>query len=340
MLSGLFISLALVLQFDAAWHSERRIGACGCAIYVQDGCSTPVAFGARYVPRSLGCTSSGAAEYDALLFGLAYVASHAKRLSTVDSAGGASVDKHHICLSVQGDCRTVIDQMRGIASPNILKDRYTAATSLVKSLNETLLADEITLAVEYKLLSRDDNRAADAIAGAAIEWVQGSILQQFEVLLQSSSLHEARELIDSLDLPTAAAPALLVRLAESARVAGNSGVMRQAAQALAERAKAYKTMRPLAATSVRLEVEALRLGGDIRGSEALEHQRRFLLAKEDASAVAACIAASENAMRVPPSTSGPWFTALRAWRDTVGEHGEDKGALATLNCPGGLWVEP
>jgi len=339
MLSGVLVSIALVLQFDAAWHSERRIGACGSAVYVENGCSTPVALGARYIPRSLDCSSSGAAEYDALLFGLTYVAGHANRLSATDSKVDASDDKHRICLTVQGDCRTVIDQMRGIASPNILKTRHSAACDLIQSLNESLRADDITFAVDFSLVSRDDNQAADAIAGTAIEVVQTAMLHQFDDLLQSGLLHEAKEFIDTPNLPTAAAPALLMRLAEYARLKGSSEVMREAARALAEHARVYKTSRPLAATSVRLEVDALRLGGDVSGSEALKHQRRFVLAREDTAAVAACVDASQNAMRSPASSTDSWSPALSAWKDAAGRHGEGKWGTSRVMRPEGLWVE-
>lgn len=337
MLSGVLVSIGLVLQFDAAWHSERRIGACGSAVYVENGCFTPVALGACYISRSLGCSSSGAAEYDALIFGLAYVASHVNRLHAMDSKVG---DKNRMCLTVQGDCRTVIDQMRGKASPNILKARHTAASDLVQSLNESLRADDVTLVVDYALLSRDDNQAADAVAGAAIEVVQTATVQRFEDLLQSDLLHEASDSIDTPDLPTALAPALLMRLAEYARAKGDSAAMHEAARALAEHARVYKTARPLAATSVQLEVEALRLGGDVSGSKALEHQRRFVLAKEDVVAVAACVAASENAIRSPSSSTGSWSAALRAWKDAAGKRSEGHLGTSKTMRPEGLWIEP
>jgi hypothetical protein len=243
--------------------------------------------------------------------------------------------------------------MRGAAVPRLLKDRHLAATHLVASLQDALRADGATLAVDYALLPRVNNQAADGVAGAAVAWVKAARLQQFDQLVQRGRLLEAWKLLRSPDLPAAAAPALLLRLADAAHAAGDGAMVGQAAHALAAHAHAYKAARPLAATAVRLEITSLRLGGDDAAASALERQRRFLLAKEDQAAVAACVAASRDAVARPPaqpsSAAGSWPAVLAAWRGAAGEpceggesHGKDAEKTWGQNAvmrPQGLWIE-
>lgn len=151
----------LVLQFDGSLRPPRdagfptqklgRLGSCSAAILSDDG-QQVLAIGGQTLPLVPGMTSADA-EFEGLLLGLRYLCDH-QELSNIS-------DDDTLLLLVQGDCKTVIDQMSGDSQPRKLKAKYETAMGLCSQLNFGN--------VQFEHIMRDSNTLCDSICAHVMD---------------------------------------------------------------------------------------------------------------------------------------------------------------------------
>ena len=151
------------------------------------GGSTPLAVGSRLLPISFDSTSAHT-EYEGLLLGLDYLLSKEGKDAVL--ARSKDPDNHNL-LIIQGDCKTVIDQLSGRALPRKLRPLHQKVMEKIAKLqpqtdknknkkkkNSSIMFDEI----RYQHIPRSQNLVCDnicsnlmiAIANAAYQncWLE------------------------------------------------------------------------------------------------------------------------------------------------------------------------
>ena len=129
--------------------SDRNNNECGDT---DETIVTPLAVGAVALPVSTEITSQHA-EYEGLLLGLEWLVKFfsspnwneeqisTENLTAIDIDHGIDSDaftmqqqRHQVLISIEGDCKTVIDQLSGISIPRKLEPLYQRAQSLLDQL--------------------------------------------------------------------------------------------------------------------------------------------------------------------------------------------------------------
>ena len=132
---------SLHIRFDGSFRGS--CGGCGAVLFLDN---VLLWEGARFLPR---CPSSTAAEYEGLLLGLAAAAQHALEPSV------------RAALTVEGDCRVVLTQFEGRATPRKLSKLHARAQEHV-----ALLAPR---SLSTSLVPREQNAHCDALSRAAMD---------------------------------------------------------------------------------------------------------------------------------------------------------------------------
>jgi len=149
-------SVRLLLQFDGSLKrpsdpgfstaSLGRMAACAASLTVvttddDDDDAAKDQEKSRLVllgGKSLGAAStmmtSGAVEYEGLLIGLEGLQTYIQDIMDENEGHAAEIMNKTIHITVQGDCKTVIEQMSGVARPRKLQDHFNRATAMVFSL--------------------------------------------------------------------------------------------------------------------------------------------------------------------------------------------------------------
>jgi ribonuclease HI len=178
LLAALSSFIVILLQFDGsyrpprdpAFHTlESRIASCASIILIPEeaGCtkkttllhatdghvrSLPFAVGGRSLPSEIGMTSAHV-EYEGLLLGLEWLCEQEK-LPLGDSSDETPI------LIIQGDCKTVIDQLTGRSTPRKLRIPHERAMNRIEQLKR-----ERGTEVRYEHIPRGKNSICDGVGG-------------------------------------------------------------------------------------------------------------------------------------------------------------------------------
>jgi ribonuclease HI len=168
--------IVILLQFDGSlrpprdpgFHTlESRMASCASNILISEeaGCakkttllndthvrSLPFAVGGRSLPLEIGMTSAHV-EYEGLLLGLEWLCEQEK-LPRGDSSDETPI------LIIQGDCKTVIDQLTGRSIPRKLQIPHERAMNRIEQLKR-----ERGTKVRYEHIPRGKNSICDGVGG-------------------------------------------------------------------------------------------------------------------------------------------------------------------------------
>ena len=142
-------SAILILEFDGSFSPPRdsefqtitsKLATCASCIYHstidKQEIRQPIALGSRFLSVHVGFTSAHA-EYDGLLLGLDWLVQTRKEFTlkqSNDSPRGEHYGEHH--LIIQGDCKTVIDQLSGKSISRKLREKYEIAELQIEQLRD------------------------------------------------------------------------------------------------------------------------------------------------------------------------------------------------------------
>jgi ribonuclease HI len=169
---------SIILQFDGSLRYPRdpgvstsdlgRMAACAACIRVENG--AVVKLGGKCLKGTVSSTmTSGEVEYEGLLFGLEGLQAYLEDAST------APLD-----VTIQGDCKNVMEQMSGMARPRKLEEYHQRATHLIRFT----LPPQCRL--EFQHIPRADNLLCDRISGRILlEWEETAyriVLQELEAM--------------------------------------------------------------------------------------------------------------------------------------------------------------
>jgi ribonuclease HI len=196
--------LLLVLRFDGSLHrpvdGTARMATAACALFrshTSGNLLSPILLvGGTYVPsivsnsNSHGSvthpTTSAEAEFSGLLLGLEGLLQHREAL-LAEAALLASTD--HPVILIQGDCKTVIQQMQGRARARKLDEWCDRANRLVD-----LLSQESPWKLQFEHIPRTENALCDGLCRQLVAMKRNSNMQSV-----------CRALASMLENPTAAA---------------------------------------------------------------------------------------------------------------------------------------
>jgi hypothetical protein len=186
-------SLRYPSDFGHPTSSLARIAACAACLLLDttnsDG-SNPTTFdrsrvvvqlGGKLFPSVSSTTSSGEVEYEAFLFALQGLLSYLRELSVNEEA--VDENRGHLQIVVQGDCKTVLDQMNGISHPRKLVDYHRRAQVLLECVQDALPATGIATAVSndgrilFQHVPRGENMLCDRLS-ACIVWDHQEMVYQ------------------------------------------------------------------------------------------------------------------------------------------------------------------
>jgi hypothetical protein len=128
----------------------------------------PVAVGTKILPMEIDM-SSQRVEFEGLLVGLKYINEHwvelmeEKRKRLLESSY-CVVQDDQLTLKIQGDCKTVIDQLSGKAYPRKLELQLNQARDLLGQL----VSRRDVMILEYDLLPRHENCVCDCLCSNLI----------------------------------------------------------------------------------------------------------------------------------------------------------------------------
>jgi ribonuclease HI len=192
----------LTVQFDGSLRYPRDFGhptsslarmtACAACLLLETTNSTGsspdfyrsrvvVQLGGKLLQSVSSTTSSGEVEYEALLFALQGLLSYLRELKVE-----AADDNHgHLQIVVQGDCKTVLDQMNGISHPRKLVDYHRRAQVLLECVKDALPATGIAAAtaatndcrIQFQHVPRGENLLCDRLS-ACIVWDHQEMVYQ------------------------------------------------------------------------------------------------------------------------------------------------------------------
>jgi hypothetical protein len=176
---------SLILRFDGSWKHPRdpefptsslgRMAACAACIIIPkeqpDGIlsidDTAVALvGGRRLDVGL-VRGSAEAEYEGVILGLDCLLQLYRDDSDVNGIFRSSSVARPVVITIEGDCKTVIDQLQGIAIPRKLDQYYNRAIELIQQL---------PFEFRYQHIPRAENVLCDRICARILEE------QQFEAL--------------------------------------------------------------------------------------------------------------------------------------------------------------
>jgi ribonuclease HI len=198
-------TLVVVFQFDGSLRPPRdpgfptipsRMGTCASCISTNSNPQTkeagtvPLAVGGRFLPIPVDMTSAHA-EYEGLLLGLEWLCEQLPSHRLVEPKRSATESS---VLLIQGDCKTVIDQLSGKSLSRKLQGLYQQAKDLLDPLEE-----EFFDRIEFEHIPRSENSVCDNVcanlitAVASSEWK--SCWNELETLLNVAHPSAAKQLV-------------------------------------------------------------------------------------------------------------------------------------------------
>jgi len=188
------LSTLLILRFDGSWKYPRdpdfptsslgRMAACAACILVTPSEQTKGSNGAsidrvaHVGGRQLDARivrGSAQSEYEALLFGLEGLL----RLHRSETDAPVLAISSSTTLTIEGDCKTILNQLAGISEPRKLNDYYNRAVALIQ---------ELPCKFRYKHIPRDENVLCDRICAKILERQQAEALKRAHKDLHSLCL--------------------------------------------------------------------------------------------------------------------------------------------------------
>jgi hypothetical protein len=178
---------SLILRFDGSWKHPRdpefptsslgRMAACAACIIIPkeqpDGVriiddTTVALVGGRRLDVGI-VRGSAQAEYEGVILGLEELLQLYRDNSNVNGIfrSSSSASSTPVVITIEGDCKTVIDQLQGIAQPRKLDQHYNRAIDLIQQL---------PFEFRYQHIPRAENVLCDRICARILEE------QQFEAL--------------------------------------------------------------------------------------------------------------------------------------------------------------
>ena len=166
--------LLILLQFDGSLRPPSDVGmptcslgklaACACSIRVMDSiCNFPP------IPLLLGgkglsaasLLNSGDVEYEGLLLGL-------ESLQMYLTEFAKFAHSNNFTILIQGDCKSVLNQMNGRAIPRKLVRHHQRACAAVCSIKDEMLIVGISCTFEYQHIPRTNNVLCDRVSASII----------------------------------------------------------------------------------------------------------------------------------------------------------------------------
>jgi hypothetical protein len=171
---------SLILRFDGSWKHPRdpefptsslgRMAACAaCIIIPEEQQPEEVTFvGGRRLDAGM-VRGSAEAEYEGVILGLDGLLKQYRNISDVNEAfrSSSAASSTPVVITIEGDCKTVIDQLQGNAHPRKLEQYYKRAIDLIRQL---------PFEFQYQHIPRAENELCDRICARILEE------QQFEAL--------------------------------------------------------------------------------------------------------------------------------------------------------------
>lgn len=168
----IFSACILVFQFDGSFRPPKdpgyptvaaKMATCAaCFFFVSDQdddvCDPgTLALGSRLLPISMDM-SSAHAEYEGLLLGLEWLAQRSRSvLSSADLHVSPAIPNQRQKLVIQGDCKTVIDQLAGKSMSRKLQKKHDQA---MKFLNE---CSRNFYTIDFEHIPRKQNFLSDSL---------------------------------------------------------------------------------------------------------------------------------------------------------------------------------
>jgi ribonuclease HI len=290
---------------SSSTEPTERIAACAASLHLDSGDDDSgrraiVALGGRLLDSSQ-VALSGQAEYEGLLLGLAMMSDWV----------GSSRDTEHVhrktveldTLRIQGDCKTVIEQIQGRSRPRKLEAYWARATSLLSSFNTRCYSTDMSPAFVAEHIPRQRNTLCDAVASHIVIRQHGANARELWNVVESyprlrdaplapsltELLHDVKRLIHPWLRPT-----FYVRLAVAAWSAKAYGDVASAGQLLEKEVKAAiaahrrrpadissaggrRELAELHATSAMLQILGCRMAGQFRESDRLCRRHKHAL---------------------------------------------------------------
>eukprot|EP00980_Cylindrotheca_fusiformis_P023607 scaffold10671_cov131-Cylindrotheca_fusiformis.AAC.5 len=153
----ILVSGILVLEFDGSFRPPKdpgyptlplKLATCASCLYSSfddDTSRRPLAVGSRLLAVSVDMTS-GHAEYEGLLLGLEWLSRETSLVT------GENCKQQ---LLVQGDCKTVIDQLLGTSVPRKLQSQHMKAMDYIDEIGQHFAK------IEFQHIPRNENSICD-----------------------------------------------------------------------------------------------------------------------------------------------------------------------------------
>lgn len=267
----------LILRFDGSLRPPRDPGfpteklsrlASSAAAIIRDD-SSIIAVGGKTIPLYPGITSADV-EFEGLLMGLDYLSTEFKENERRDEV-----------LTIEGDCKAVIDQMNGIAKARKLATKYQAANSFRKQLGFT--------EINFCHIPRRMNTLCDSVCEEVINLLVDRNFRQLR-----NDLQESRFSIDKIInvyfgdcsiIPYSRRLLAYMEALKSARLLEDGFGIQRLGEQLQQDAKAWpdhggnytKTSeQSLTSLALRLQIEGLNLQGETKNAFKLRRKHRFI----------------------------------------------------------------
>jgi len=145
---------------------DRRMAACAACIFVVEEERDPDSQQQQQQATLMGgkllrnasssalVATSGAVEYEGLILGLEGLRTFLMMLE--EHSSSMTIDT----VIIQGDCKTVLEQMAGTARPRKLQDYHQRATQMISSSLASSL-DHVPITIEYQFIPRSQNVVCD-----------------------------------------------------------------------------------------------------------------------------------------------------------------------------------
>lgn len=146
------------------------MGSCGAAILTDNG--DILALGGKAIPVITGMKSSDV-EYDGLLLGLDWMNRQDDAWLTQQCSS-----ENILKLTVQGDCKAVIDQLKAKAEPQKMLDNYIATTQKIGLFVERLAGIGAEPRFRFQHIPREENALCDALCTGVMETMLQFKVQQ------------------------------------------------------------------------------------------------------------------------------------------------------------------
>lgn len=187
----------IVLNFDGSLRHPfdpglptstlGRMAACATCLTVND---EVVLLGGRILPAT-SLSTSGEVEYEGLLLGLTGLRSFLDTSNQLNQ----SVDCSEVRVTIKGDCKTVVEQMKATAKPRKLEDYHRKAVAFIR--------DELPpfCRISFLHVNRQENWICDSLSACMLSELQNgsfqnSVRELANLLTMIDSQHETGQVAE------------------------------------------------------------------------------------------------------------------------------------------------